>query len=600
MEKSASKFNKQGFTLIESLVGIAVFAIIAISVYQTFSTAMRLVQISHLMITSAALATEQFEIIHNLPYADVGIISGIPAGSLAAAKNIIRDNADFLIETTVRNIDDPFDGTIGGTPNDTSPADYKLVEIKISIPGNSRFTSQSYTEYIAPKNLENSSTNGALFIRVFNASGQPVPEASVHIENNKISPAIIINDVTNKDGNLQIVDVPPGIEAYEITVTKNSYSQEKTYPLDAPGNPNPVKAHASVLNQQVTQISFAIDAVSTLNIKSLTETCAPVSNISFSLAGAKQIGTNPVVLKYTNNFSTDGSGEKNITGLEWDTYNLTVADSTHNLSGTISPVPFSLAPGSTQDVKVVISPKNPQSLLISVRQGGTGQPISGAEVKLEKTGFSEQLITGRGFLRQTDWSGGSGQNNFIDQTKYYESDGNIETTDPAGEIKLKNTFGFYTASGALTSSAFDTGTSSNFYQLTFTPLDQPAETGADSVRFQIATNNGSTTWAYKGPDGTDSTFYSSADSNINAVHNNDRYFRNKIYLTTASSTLTPDVGEVNFTFSSLCVPSGQIMFNGLDSDNYTLTVSKPGYQTIVENITVASPWQQQEITLMPE
>jgi hypothetical protein len=228
-------------------------------------------------------------------------------------------------------------------------------------------------------------------------------------------------------------------------------------------------------------------------------------------------------------------------------------------------------------------------------------PLSGATVKLETAGFSEELITGRGFLRQSDWSGGSGQADYTDQTKYFESDGNIETENPSGEIKLKEALGFYAPSGALTSSAFDTGSASNFYQLLATPQDQPAETGADNVKLQVATNLDNATWNFKGPDGTSDTYYSVADSNINAVHNGDRYFRYRIYLGTASTTYTPNVGEVSFTFSSLCVAPGQVMFSGLVSTDYSLTITKTGYQTsTIDILNISSPWKHQEITLMPE
>ena len=592
--------NKKGFTLIETLVAMAVFAIIALGVYQAFIAAMRLVQTANLMVTSAALANEQFEIAHNLPYTDVGVVSGIPSGKLLAFKNVVRNHANFLVQTTVRNIDDPFDGILGGSPNDTSPADYKLVEITISLPGDQRFSPLSYTELVAPKSLENSSNNGALFVHVFDANGQPIQGANVHIENNFIFPAIIIDDITNKDGDLQIVDVPPGVEAYEISVSKPGLSSEKTYPSGAVANPNPIKKHATVAIQAVTETSFAIAETSVVNVEAVTDTCVPVGNISFDLRGAKLIGTGPDVIKYQKSSSTDVSGQKSISGLEWDNYTLTLTDSVYDLTGSISIIPFNLNPASTQEVKVVVAPKNPQTLLVSVKQGGTQLPLSGVEIKLEKGSTTEQLITGRGFLRQTDWSGGPGQNDFIDTTKYFNSDNNLSDNSPAGDIKLKNLFGLYPVSGAMTSSIFDTGSVSNFYQLAFLPHDQPTETGTSSVKFQIATNNDKSTWNYKGPDGSTSTFYTTANLNINPIHNNDRYFRYIAYLQTASSTFTPDISEVSFTFSSLCVPSGQAVFSGLAGGSYTLTATKTGYQTLIESINISSAWQQKEIILMPE
>ncbi|HTX86979.1 MAG TPA: prepilin-type N-terminal cleavage/methylation domain-containing protein, partial [Candidatus Nanoarchaeia archaeon] len=566
------KFNSSGFTLIEGMVGLAVFAVFAAGIYGAFTAATRLMETSRLLISSAALANEEFEIAHNLPYASVGIVSGLPAGKIPHLQNITRDNFNFQVETTVRSIDDPFDGTLGGAPNDTSPADYKLMEVKITVPNNARFPAQIYTEYIAPKNLENSTANGALFIRVFDANGQPVSQANVHIANTALNPPIIIDDTTNDLGVLEIVDVPPSVSSYSIMVSKPGYSSDQTYPPGAPGNPNPNKPDATVVAQQVTQTSFVIDHTSTLNIESVTQTCAPVPNVGFNLQGSKLIGSSPDVLKYDNNFNTGASGAI-VYDLEWDTYTLTFTDTARDLAGAISPIPLSLAPGSAQDVKIIATNKNPDSLLISVLQGGTNLPLSGATVQLSRGTTTEQLITGRGFLRQTDWSGGSGQENFIDQTAYSDSDGNIETNNPAGEIKLKSDLGLFAAAGNLTSSAFDTGSASNFYQLQFLPIDQPSAAGANSVRLQLAANNDNSTWNFTGPDGTASSFYTATDTNINLANNGKRYLRYKIYLSTASSTYTPDVGEVNFTFSSLCVPSGQILFTGQEPGNYTLDVS---------------------------
>jgi prepilin-type N-terminal cleavage/methylation domain-containing protein len=599
MNVNKFKLNSAGFTLIESLVGIAIFAIIAVGIYGAFSLASKLVEASRLLTTATALANEQFEIAHNMPYADVGLSSGLPRGKLSASQNIKRDNATFLVETTIRSVDDPFDGTLGGTPNDTSPADYKLMQVEISIPDNDTFTTKTFTEYIAPKNLENSTTNGALFIKVFDANGQAVAGANVHIQNDLLSPVISVDDTTNNQGILEIVDVPPSINSYAITVSKDGYSQDKTYPTDI-NNPNPLKPHATVAVQQVTQTSFIIDQLSTLNVESVTETCTPVANISFSLKGSKLNGTMPDVLKYNNNFDTGAGGAKTINDLEWDTYNLTYTDISHDLAGSISPIPLSLAPGSIQDVKIIAVSKNPDSLLVSVKEGGTNLPLAGVTVDLVKGTSTEELITGRGFLRQNDWSGSSGQQNFVDQTAYLSSDGNIETANPAGELQLKKAFGLYANAGNLISSTFDTGSASNFYQLQSLPADQPAAAGTSSVLLQIATNNDNSTWNFKGPDGTAATYYSVSNTNISAVNNGNRYLRYEIFLSTASSTFTPDIGEVNFTFSSLCVPSGQVLFSGLDGGDYTLKISKTGFSPIEEPITISSPWQQHENTLMPE
>jgi len=59
--------NQNGFSLIEALVGVAVFVIIAVSVYQAYVMVIDAVRVLRLKTTATALANEQFEIVRNLP-----------------------------------------------------------------------------------------------------------------------------------------------------------------------------------------------------------------------------------------------------------------------------------------------------------------------------------------------------------------------------------------------------------------------------------------------------------------------------------------------------------------------------------------------------
>lgn len=591
---------KKGFTLVEVLIGVGIFVILVMSVYQAFTTTMNVVRLSRTKITATALANEQFEIMRNLPYADVGIIGGLPNGKIASSTTLIRDNKEFLVKTTIRSVDDPFDGTIGGTPNDTSPADYKLAEVEISCSACQSFSPVSITTHIAPKNLESSSTNGALFIKVFDSAGQPIPEADIHIENNQSSPTFSIDDVTNNDGLLQIVDAPPGAEAYEISVSKNGYTSEQTFATGDPVNPNPNKSHATVLTQQLTEISFIIDQAGTLEVTSSNDICTLIPNVDFTLKGTKLIGTDPSVFKFNENLNTDENGENTISDLDGDTYNITFNDVANDLSGAVPSTSFILNPGAIQTLKLLVTPKNPKSLLITVKDAVTNLPLSDVTVKLTGTDYENTLVTGRGYIRQTDWAGGAGQEKFLDITKYFDSDGNLEITTPSGELKLKNTLGEYAPSAWLISSTFDTGTNSNFHQILWQNQDQPAETGPNSVRLQIATNNDNTTWDFIGPDGTADTYYTSLSQEINPIHDNDRYLRYKIYLTTADPTKTPTISDISFTFTSDCLPPGQVFFNGLLNNIYNVNISKDNYETYTDTINTSSDWQQSNITLSPQ
>ena len=593
--------QSRGFSLLEVLIGIAILAVISLALFESYAKVITVMQAGRFKILASELAGEEFEIARNLSYSNVGIDDGIPLGLIPHVQTLTRGGVTFIATTTVRNIDDPFDGTIGSTTKkDLSPADYKLVAVEIGcLTCESFFVPITFTTNVGPKNLESASTNGALFINVFDAGGLPVVGANIHIENIAAGGTIVIDDVTDENGQLQIIDVPPGAGVYAITATKSNYSLEQTYPPGGFDIPNPVHQHATIATQTLTETSFAIDKTSTLNITSSNDTCSATPDVDFTLTGSKLIGTSPDIIKYSKDKVTNGSGVLTVSGLEWDTYKLALADGEYDLAGSIPNVPLAINPDVSQDLRLIVTEKDPKELLVSVKDVGTSLPISGATVTLSEAGFTSTLTTGRGFLRQTDWSGADGQDDFIDPARYFSSDGNLDTATPAGDVNLLSFFGAYQPSGELISSTFDTGSPSNFQDLSWQPQSEPPETGADSVKFQLASNNDKATWNFTGPDGTSGSYYTIGNGNISSDNNGNRYLRYKMLLSTASTTYTPTVSDVAFTFTSDCVPSGQVFFHHLSTGDYTLSVDKSGYQSYSGTVTVSSPWQETSVSLSP-
>lgn len=593
---TSKKQKNRGFSFIELIVGVTVLTVIIISVYSAYTSIFDIIYTSRAKIDAVDLVDEQLEIVRNMPYSEVGIANSIPVGVLTHVKTLIRDSNQFTVTTTVRNVDDPFDGTVGGTPNDLSPADYKLVEIDIDCALCRHFTPVVVTTTVSPRGLETASTNGALFIKVFDANGNPVKDASVHVVNSSASPIIVIDDVTDSNGQLQIVDAPPGVNAYQITVSKNGYSIDGTLSPSV-SNPNPTKPNATVALQQVTAVSFAIDKTSSFVVSSQTTICGAVPNFDFQLAGSKGIGTNPFVYKYNQPKLTNVSGVLTINNLEWDSYSFTGIDSMYDIVGTNPLLPVNLSPNSSQNVLLVVASKNPNTLLVSVRDSATGLALSNATVLLTGPGPDVTRTTGQGTLTQTDWSGGSGQATSTDLTQYFISDGNVDTTTVPGDVVLKKIFSDYVPAGVLTSSTFDTGAASNFQNISWLPGSQSAVVG-EGVKFQIATNNDGGTWNYNGPDGTNGTYFTSSNQNIDAANNGRRYFRYKIFESTASTTFTPNISDVSFTYTSSCTPPGQVSFVGLSVGTYSLQISLPGYATQTVSVNVNTAWQNQDVSLI--
>jgi hypothetical protein len=586
--------NKNGFTFMEVVVGTALFLLVATAALSAFVGIFKLVNASTSETLATQLADEQFEIVRNLPYSNVGLTNGIPLGVLPQTQTLVRGGYTFTVTLTIRNIN---------LATSSLQASDKLVQVTVTCPNcQDNFKPVILSGQVSPANLQSASNGGALVVQAFDSNGQPVSGATVNMQSTATS-SITNTDTTNNAGILSIIGVPPGANVYRITVSKSGYSTDQTYPLGAPGNPNPIKPHATVLQQQVTQASFAIDRLSSFNFTSVTPLCAPVSSYHFSMTGAKEIGIG--VPKYSANLLTNGSGVLNLPSMEWDTYTVTPTDGSYDLAGINPYSPIALNPNNAQNVQMVVLPKvgGSNSLMVTVADSATKLPISGATVELAgPSSYDDIETTGQGYISQTDWSGGSGQNTYLNQNKYFGDNGNVDTSTSSGNILLKNVFGSYAlATGTLESSTFDTGTTSNFYTFSWTPLNQPQGAGTSPVKFQFATNASSTDtiWNYLGPDGTSNSYYSVPGAPIAALHNGKEYARYLAYLTTDTATVTPMVSNVSFAYTSTCIPPGQILFQGLTAGSYTLTISKSGYTTWSGPITIVSGWQQQTVLIGP-
>jgi len=387
--------KNQGVSLIEVIIGVAVFIIISVGVYEAYRSMYMLIGVTRQKTTAIALANEQLEIARNLPYADVGIKDGVPAGKIPREQNVVRSGVSFKVLTTVRNIDDPFDGTIGGATNDLSPADYKLVQIDVECGSCKQFQSFPLATYVSPRGLEMDSTNGALFIKVFDADGKPVVGANIEIKNPSAVPAINISDTTNNEGALSVIDVPPGNEAYEISVTKNGYSSEKTYATTVV-NLHPTKPNATVLAQQITQISFSIDKISTLSVSTIDKNCNGVAGADFLLTGTKMISTEPDIPKYVENKTTGSDGNVIVSEMEWGNYNITSSDLLLNNALYYPPLPINLSPNEDkkQSLVVPVAGENSiYSLILDVKDVLSGKDIPSPTITLKQGEISfEQNI----------------------------------------------------------------------------------------------------------------------------------------------------------------------------------------------------------------
>jgi prepilin-type N-terminal cleavage/methylation domain-containing protein len=597
MEKMYKK--QGGFTLIESLIGIGIFVLLAGVVYQTFFVVSKQIQDNTENTTISNLASQYLEIARNIPYAQVGTLLGNPHGNLPDESNPVVVNVgtkSYKIFYEITYVDDQADGTaiLGSDP---APNDYKQVKLSVI-----NLTTNNLTKFvtnIVPTGLENMTSGGALSLSVIDAIGQPVSGASINITNTSLLPSINITRTSDSTGHWVEVGLPDSSNSYHITVTKNGYSKDQTYPISV-SNPNPTKPDATIANGQVTQISFAIDKTSNLTFNTLNSTCSPISSVDLGIKGDKIIGT-PNIYKYNNTHTSDTNGEIRLSNIEWDNYTPSVVSNNYMIYGSSPIEQINLLPDTSQIFNFILGTKTQNSLLVIVKDSSNGSPIEGATVNLSNQDLNTDSthITGGSLWNQRYWNGGANQSDFIDSTKYWQDDGNINTSDAPLALRLANSNGSTLAnSGTLISSTFDTGSANTTYTtFTWQPTSQDPET---DVKFQVATNNDNSTWNFVGPDGTANTYYTTPSTTINNTNNNKRYIRYKAFLSTTNQSKNPTITSVDINYVSGCFTPGQVMFPGLSvSNNYTLTVSMPGYTTKTITDINMGGYQTLEVSLTP-
>lgn len=396
-QKSLRKIQR-GQILVTILVSIAIFAILSHVVFSLIFYSYRLNTLNRSRITGRHLAQEKIELIRNLSYDDIGTQGGIPNGPIPQIESIIRNEIEFEVRTTIVYIDDEFDDT---APTDLLPTDYKRARVEVSWDSisSSRQSPIVLMSDIAPKGVESIEGGGTLSILVFNANGEPVPQAEVRIQASATNPAVDLTLYTSDNGRVILPGAPECVTCYEISVTKANHSTDMTYSISQVANPN--KPHQTILENELTEISFAIDRLSTLNANSSNSREAgftPAGNINFQLRGQKTIGTDSegeAVYKFTNSYTTDSSGNLTINNLEWDTYTLILPDSgAYDNSGSSPFNPFTLEPNTNLNLTFALETDTASSLLLKITDN-TDVPLASISATLsDGVGYEEQIYTG--------------------------------------------------------------------------------------------------------------------------------------------------------------------------------------------------------------
>lgn len=406
IKKKIKNTKQKGFTFVEALVLLFIFSLITVTFYNVISLGTRYILVSKNRLVAMAIANEKMEIIRNLKYEDVGIVGGAScSGNIPQDEDVVRNGKGYHIYTLAEYEDDPYDGTLGGSPNDTAYKDYKNVKVKVSWNNGGEDAGEvTLSSRFAPQGLESASLgDGILSINIFSdqAGGVGVPQSTVHIVNNDVGVNQTIQ--TDNSGNIMLVGAKESIQGYQLTISKSGYETITTFPSYPNTTYNPVDVHASVIENTLNIINILQNKVADLKIITKDYLGNSVSDIDFNLFGGREIGTEvdtPFNSVYNLNVSekTNSSGEKEFNSISPGQYifNLSPLETEYALVGVDLISPFFIVPEDSLELNVEVASRNETSFLVRVINDTDNSIISGAEVNLksETLSYDQTVETG--------------------------------------------------------------------------------------------------------------------------------------------------------------------------------------------------------------
>ncbi len=217
LKRRGARAGDGGFLLVETLIGMVLFAVISVATMAVLTSGIVSQGGSRQRTLAEQLAGQELERIRQLPYASVGLVSGNPAGSLAATTDLTSSGLAATLTRQVRWVDDP-----APTAYDTN-ADYKNVTLTVTRLSDSKLLTRQQT-YVSPSDDASYGgvSRGTLKVKVIDmAVNTPVVGVSVSVAN---GPSPTSSDLTDASGTAIFPSLQPnpatGSQAYyDVSVT---------------------------------------------------------------------------------------------------------------------------------------------------------------------------------------------------------------------------------------------------------------------------------------------------------------------------------------------------------------------------------------------
>jgi hypothetical protein len=257
---------QHGFSFVEMLIVVAVTVTVFGGLFLTLEHALKVVGVSRAKTSALSIANDRMEYFRSLPYDDVGTVSGIPPGVIPQLSTTTLNGIEFTERVLVEYVDDPADGMLTATTTDSNgiPADYKRIKIEVSWTRYGSTDNIAIVSNIVPRSIETTDGGGTVRINVIDDQSLPLSGAAVTLINNTTTTTISVTKYSDVTGTV-LFSGAPAASGYEVEVTKTGYSTDGTY-APSVANPNPTTAPFSVLEADISTLTFQIGALSDVDI----------------------------------------------------------------------------------------------------------------------------------------------------------------------------------------------------------------------------------------------------------------------------------------------------------------------------------------------
>ncbi|MBP6881311.1 MAG: carboxypeptidase regulatory-like domain-containing protein [Candidatus Pacebacteria bacterium] len=305
--------KNSGFTMVESLVVASVSVIIFGSLMLAYMYSLELVSVSRSKLSALSAANQRMEYFRSLPYDSVGTILGIPSGLIPQNSTTTLNGIEFHERVLVEYVDDDADGQ-GAADGNAIVSDYKRVKLEYTWKIGEETYDLMLVSDVIPRSVETSAGGGTVRVNVLDADASPLSGANVRLFNTVVGP-VDVTRFSDVSGTALFSGAATGSD-YQVVVTANiggqQYSTAQTY-VATTSNPNPIVSPFSVLEADVSTLTFQIGELSDLDVLtwssltegSFSETFVDLTAISSSSAVAA-VGGNLVLQDTVGVYETIG------------------------------------------------------------------------------------------------------------------------------------------------------------------------------------------------------------------------------------------------------------------------------------------------------